>query len=103
MLPEALKDDSADVRRSAAVILAKLGEKAKGAVPALAERVADDAWGSSDTAIHADNATGNTSKDAALAALRKLGTKKQAADALAKALDSKNDKVQAWATKRLAD
>jgi hypothetical protein len=44
-----------------------MGVNAKGAVPALIQRVADDVWGSQGNVVDTDNAGGNTSKDAARA------------------------------------
>jgi HEAT repeat protein len=44
-LIEQLRDPDADVRYAAATSLGKMGVNAKGAAPALMQRVADDVWG----------------------------------------------------------
>lgn len=99
-LVKQLKDKDADVRHAAAVALEHLGDEAFPAVPALIERIKDDVW--SVGGVSRDNATGNTSKDAALSALKKLAKDKVTA-ALIAATESKNKTVQAWATGRLAE
>src|SRR5262249_31946025 len=98
-LVKQLKDEDAGVRHAAAEALAKRGVKAREVIDALIERVADDVWTTG--AVQQDNATGNTSKDAALKALKKLAPDK-VEDALAKALESKNPRVKAWAAKQLS-
>jgi HEAT repeat protein len=95
-----LKDKDADVRHAAAESLAKM--KAKDAVPALIERVADDLWGSVGDPVNLDNSTGNTSKDAALKSLKQLAPDKVEA-ALVQAMKSKNPKVKTWATGQLGN
>jgi HEAT repeat protein len=97
-----LSDEDADVRHAAATSLAKLGAAAKGAVPALIERLADDRWGSKDKPVNTDNSTGNTSKDAALKALRQLAPD-NVESALVAAMKSSNPKVKTWAAKALAE
>ena len=95
-----LKDDDAGVRHSAAVALGNLGVEAISAVPALVERIQDDVW--TVGGITQDNASGNTSKDAALAALKKLA-KDKVEGALMVASESKNKTVRAWANAKLAE
>jgi HEAT repeat protein len=97
-----LSDADADVRHAAAESLAKLGAQAKGAVPALVNRVADDVWGTKGDPVNKDNASGHTSKDAALKALQQLAPDKVEA-ALLSAMKSSNPKVKTWAVKALAD
>ena len=60
----------------------------------MVERVADDVWGGG---IQDTGYPGNTSKDAALRALKKLAPDK-VQGALLKATDSKNKQVKTWAT-----
>jgi HEAT repeat protein len=98
VLVKQLKDGDAKVRHAAAVSLGSLGEEAQPAVPALIERIKDDVW--TIGGITQDNATGNTSKDAALAALMNLAPDK-VDDALLAATESKNPKVKVWATTKL--
>jgi HEAT repeat protein len=107
-LAKALKDGDSQVRRAAADSLGQRGEKAKAAVPALIERVADNVWAASgvvilshDKAAYDDRKDRQGSKEAALQALTKLAPEK-VEEALAKALDAKNARVRAWATKKLA-
>jgi tetratricopeptide (TPR) repeat protein len=74
-LIEQLKDADADARHAAATSLGRMGVNAKGAVPALIQRVADDVWesrGKENWLLNADKYQGNTSKDAALKALKQL-------------------------------
>jgi hypothetical protein len=99
-LMEQLSDTDADVRHAAAESLVKMGARAKGAVPALVNRVADDLWGSKDSPVNVDNATGNTSKDAALKALKQLAPDR-VEEALVAATKSKNVKTKQWATTQL--
>jgi HEAT repeat protein len=99
-LVKRLKDEEAGVRHAAAAALGGLGSEAAPAVPALVERVRDDVW--SGGGISQDNAPGNTSKDAALAALKKLAKEKVEA-ALVAASESGNPKVKAWAVERLGE
>jgi HEAT repeat protein len=96
-----LSDEDANVRHAAAQSLGKMGAKAKGAVPGLMKRLADDLWGSADNSVHQDNATGNTSKDAALKALKQIAPEK-VEEGLTAALKSKNAKVRSWAATALA-
>jgi HEAT repeat protein len=98
-LAKQLKDKDANVRHAAATALGNLGDEARPAVPALIDRIKDDVW--TVTGISQDNATGNTSKDAAVAALMKLSPDK-VDEALAAASKSKNLRVKAWATAQLA-
>jgi serine/threonine protein kinase len=98
-LVKQLTDKDANVRHAAAIALGNLGDEARPAVPALIDRIKDDVW--SVSGISQDNATGNTSKDAALAALMKLSPDK-VDDAVFAATKSKNQKVKAWAMAQLA-
>ena len=101
-LIEQLNDDDADVRYAAAESLGKLGPKASAAVPALMKRLADDRWGSGSKPVNTDNARGNTSKDAALKALRQLAPDKVEA-ALVEAMKSKSAKTKAWASAQIGN
>jgi HEAT repeat protein len=95
---EGLKDKDGLVRRTSAESLGNLGDKARGAVPALIGRVADDVWISSRIALYEDPNAGG--KAAALAALKKLAPDR-VEEGLLKALKSKNPAVKAWATTEL--
>jgi Mg-chelatase subunit ChlD len=102
-LIEQLNDEHADVRWAAAQSLGKLGASAKDAVPALMKRIADDVWGGqADGAIgNKDNSSsGNTSKDAAVSALKELAPDK-VEEALLEALKAENNKTKSWAAKQL--
>jgi uncharacterized protein YegL len=88
------------IRRTAAECLGKLGDKAKEAVPALMERVADDVGHRNSFTYNGDN--DGCCKAAALASLKKLAPDK-VQEALLKARKSKNDLVREWATKQLAE
>jgi HEAT repeat protein/Mg-chelatase subunit ChlD len=101
-LIEQLNDGDADVRHSAAESLSKLGSKANAAVPALMKRLADDRWGSGSNPVNTDNARGNTSKDAALKALRQIAPDKVEA-ALVEAMKSKSPKTKAWASAQIGN
>ena len=68
VLVDQLKEASAEVRGQAAESLGKLGAEARPAVPALIDRIADDVWNPGYGTR--DSSTGNSSKDAALVALR---------------------------------
>ncbi len=94
-----LKDEYADVRGAAADALYALGPKAKYAASALAERVADDVWGS---ALSRDGSSGNTSKDVAVKALQKIAPD-LVEGAVARALKSKSASVREWATKKVVE
>ena len=97
-LIETLRDKMAGVRHQAAVSLGRLGTKAGPAVPALIDRIADDVWTTGfDTQ---DNLSGNTSKDAALSALRRLSPERSE-EALLRAAISKNWTVRFWAADNL--
>jgi HEAT repeat protein len=100
-LIEQLSDEEANVRHAAAESLGKMGARAKGAVPALMQRLADDLWGSRNNPVNLDNSSGNTSKDSALRALQQLDSGKVEA-ALVGATKSKNAKTRAWASAQLA-
>jgi serine/threonine protein kinase len=93
-----LKDKDAIMRHTAAASLGNLDDEALPAVPALVDRIKDDVW--TVGGITQDNATGNTSKDAALAALMKLAPD-QVDEALIAASKSTNPKVKAWAAYQL--
>jgi HEAT repeat protein len=95
-----LKERRGAIRRAAAECLGNLGEKAKDAVPALFERVADDVGYANSFDYNGDS--NGCCKAAALDALKKLAPDK-VQEALLKARKSKNDLVRAWATERLAD
>jgi hypothetical protein len=104
-LIEQLKDEDADSRHAAATSLGNMGVNAGGAVPALIERVADDVWGTQGggvrDAVNTDNAHGNTSKDAALKALKQLAPDR-VEEALIKGTKSTNPRTRAWASAQLA-
>jgi Mg-chelatase subunit ChlD len=96
-LIDGLSDMDSFVRHAAAVSLGKMGAKAKAAVPALMKRIADDLWSG---VFSADVAAGNTSKDAALKALRQIAPDK-VESALLAATKSKNTTVRKWAIEQL--
>jgi hypothetical protein len=100
-LIEQLKDPDADVRRAAATSLGKMGANAKGAVPALIQRVADDVWGTQGNSVNTDNAQGNTSKDAALEALKQLAPDR-VEEALLEGMKSTSPGTRKWASAQLA-
>ena len=100
-LVDDLKDKSGRVRREAADALAKLGEKAKPTVPALAARVADDVIDSTNSFTRNGDPDGGC-KAAALEALQKVAPDRVEA-ALLKARKSKNEEIRAWATKKLGE
>ena len=77
-----------------------MGADAKGAVPALIQRVADDVWGSQGNAVNTDNAQGNTSKDAALKALKQLAPDR-VEEALIGGMKSTNPRTRKWASAQL--
>jgi hypothetical protein len=91
---EGMTDSDGTVRAQSAESLRKLGAKAKGAVPALIKRVADDRWPGGPFLPN------DGGKNAALAALKELAPDK-VEEALLKALKSKNKDVKAWATTEL--
>jgi hypothetical protein len=95
-----LKDADADARHAAATSLGKMGANAKAAVPALIQRVADDVWGSQGNVANIDNAQGNTSKDAALAALKQLAPDK-VEEALIEGMKSTSPRTRQWASTQL--
>jgi serine/threonine protein kinase len=97
-LVKKLNDKDAIVRHAAAVSLGSLDDEALPAIPALVDRIKDDVW--TVGGITQDNATGNTSKDAALAALMKLAPEK-VDDALIAASKSTNPRVKAWGAYQL--
>ena len=99
MLGSMLRDNSSYVRHQAAVSLGRLGTEARIAVPALIDRIADDVW--SPGFDSKDYSTGNTSKDAALSALRRLSPEKSE-EALIRAAKAKNETVRVWAATQLA-
>jgi hypothetical protein len=102
----ALNDRSGGVRREAAETLKKLAalptealrKKAREAVPALMERVADDKWIESGVVENSDPVAGG--KSAALDALRALAPDR-VAEALVRALRAANGKMRAWAATEL--
>jgi HEAT repeat protein len=100
-LIEQLKDGDADARHAAATSLGKMGANAKGAVPALIQRVADDVWGSQGNSVNTDNAQGNTSKDAALKALKQLAPDR-VEEALIEGMKSTSPRTRQWASAQLA-
>jgi Mg-chelatase subunit ChlD len=100
-LVEDLKDKSGRVRREAADALAKLGEKAKPTAPALAARVADDVFDSTNSFTRNGDPDGGC-KAAALEALQKVAPDR-VEGALLKARKSKNEAIRAWATKKLGE
>jgi HEAT repeat protein len=93
LLIEQLSDEDGRIRQDAANSLAGLGEKARPAVPALVERVADALWEN-------PGYENNLSKDAALAALKKLGPDRFE-EALLAAAKSQNPNIKNWAIRRL--
>ena len=100
-LVDDLKDKSGRVRREAADALAKLGDKARPTVPALAARVADDVFDSTNSFTRNGDPNGGC-KAAALEALQKLAPDR-VEGALLKARKSKNEQIRAWATKKLGE
>jgi HEAT repeat protein len=96
-LVEGLKDKDGQVRRASAEGLGKLGARARGAVPALMARVADEVW--KNGPFDPDPAAGG--KEAALNALGKLAPER-VEETLLKAVKSRNAAVRAWATAELA-
>ena len=74
---------------------------AKGAVPALIQRVADDVWGSQGNSLNIGNAQGNTSKDAALKALKQLAPER-VEEALIEGMKSTSPRTRQWASAQLA-
>jgi hypothetical protein len=101
-LAEQLKDESAEARGEAAEALGRLGDKARAAVPALMDRIADDVWGDPKTAVHRDNSSTHSSKDNALEALHRIAPEK-VEEALVRATKSENPRVRSWASSRLGD
>jgi hypothetical protein len=105
-LIEQLEDADADARHAAATSLGKMGVNAKGAVPALIQRVADDVWGTQGegvrVAVNTDNASGNTSKDAALKALKQLAPDR-VEEVLIKGTKSTNPRTRAWGSAPMAN
>jgi hypothetical protein len=97
-LVDGLNDEAGSVRRTSAESLGKMGARARGAVPALARRVADDVWIAGIFADSADPHGGG--KAAALEALKKLAPDR-VQGALLQAMKSKNSHVKAWATAEL--
>jgi Mg-chelatase subunit ChlD len=98
-LIQGLKDKEGSVRRTSAESLGKMGARARGAVPALARRVADDVWIGGVFAHTADPHGGG--KAAALEALKKLAPDR-VEETLLLAMKSKNPAVKSWATGEIA-
>jgi tRNA A-37 threonylcarbamoyl transferase component Bud32 len=98
VLVEGLNDEDGKVRRTSAESLGVMGARARGAVPALARRVADDVWIGGVFAHTADPHGGG--KAAALEALKKLAPER-VEGALLLAMKSKNPAVKSWATTEL--
>jgi hypothetical protein len=94
------KERRGSIRRTSAECLGELGDKAKDAIPALVERVADDVGHGNSFTFNGD--INGCCKAAALVALKKIAPDK-VQEALLKARKSKSDLVRAWATEQLAD
>jgi hypothetical protein len=90
LLVVSLTDSNGNVRKEAAQALGELGAKARGAVPALMRRVADDKMDLSDE------------KDATLQALTKLAPER-VEEALTDAAKSKNSYIKRWAIGKLTE
>ena len=97
-LVKQLQDEDAEVRATAAETIGKLGSEAHSAVPALIQRVKDDVW--TVRGVTRDNASGNTSKDAAIKALQAIAPN-EVDGALIGAMESKNPLVKSWASAKL--
>lgn len=97
-LVEDLQDKAGKVRRTAAESLAKMGEKAKPAAPAIVQRVKDDVGDAN--SFDYNGAEDGCCKAAALVALKTVAPEKVAA-ALFGARTSKNVLVKNWASREL--
>jgi HEAT repeats len=101
-LVEQLQDEDWLARVAAANSLGKMGTKAKGAVPALIKRVADERYGMTYGVLPYNHRHNGNDKNAALAALKAIAPEK-VEQALIEATKSKNLNVKRWAGDRLGE